>query len=177
MRLSIRCRKAWSFSSLVVLALLPMLASAQVTPVIFERTTIRIDSPPSRGNEAAPSHPSYTYNIEQRPEDAMRLEYIHTLNSLTLGTGVMIVFTAPSMVALPVMNVYTPVDALFITDNGTIEQILPNVVLGELNQAVMAHMPIKAFLFLKAGEVAARGIRPRDMVAGSAFTPAPPMME
>lgn len=154
-------------------------AVAQVTPVIFERAAIRIDSPPPREKDTKPkpTHPTLTYNIEVRPEDAMRLEYIHTLNMLTDDSGVMIEFTAPSMVALPIMKVYTPVDALFVSDTGVVVQILPNVTLGDLTQEVLAHEPVKAFLFLKAGSVAARGIRPQDIITGPMFTPAPPVME
>ena len=145
-----RFRPMFRFSRFALLLLMPICAFAQVTPVIFERASIRIDSPAPRAADAepVPTHPSYLYQVEVRPEDAMRLEYIHTLNTLSEGNGVMIAFTAPSMVALPVMNVYTPVDALFVADNGVVEQILPNVVLGELTQAVMAHGPVKAFLFL-----------------------------
>lgn len=159
--------------------LLPFFAVAQVTPLIFERATIRIDSPAPKEKDktAKPTHPPIAYDTEVRPEDAMKLEYIHTLNTLTETNGVMIAFGAPSMVALPMMKVYEPVDALFISDNGTVVQILPNVTLGQMSQEILAHEPVKAFLFLKAGQVAARGIRPQDIVSGSMFTPAPPVME
>lgn len=101
---------------------------------------------------------------EIRPEDALRLEYIHSLNELNDSTGVMIAFGAPSMVPLPALQTPTPVDAFFISNNGTIIQIYPNVVLGELKQDVMAQVPVKAFLFLRSGSAAARGIRPHDVV-------------
>ena len=157
----------------------PLAASAQVTPLIFERAKIRIDSPPVREKDKTPkpTHAPLSYDIEVRPEDAMKLEYIHTLNTLTETNGVMIAFAAPSMVALPMMKVYSPVDALFINDAGVVVQILPNVTLGQMAQEVAAHEPVKAFLFLKAGQVAARGIRPQDVVTGNMFTPNPPVME
>lgn len=173
-----RCHRRLPFVSVLGL-LLPMVALAQVTPLIFERTAIRIESPAPREKDTTPkpTHPPITLDVEVRPEDALKLEYIHTLNTLSDTSGVMIAFTAPSMVALPILKVYTPVDALFISDNGTVTQILPNVVLGELNQQIMAHEPVKAFLFLKAGLAATQGIRPRDVVAGSMFTPTPPLLE
>ncbi len=139
----------WHRLSIVacVALLFAISAHAQVTPVIFERASIRLESPPPREKDTKPkpTHTPYNYSIEVRPEDAMRLEYIHTLNTLTDDSGVMIEFTAPSMVALPIMKVYTPVDALFVADTGVIVQILPNVTLGELTQEVLAHEPVKAF--------------------------------
>lgn len=163
--------------------------AAQVTPVIFERETIRIESPVPKavsaakpGEAATPpaevpaTHSPLVYEVEIRPEDALKLEYIHTLNALTDTTGVMIAFTAPSVVALPAYQVSTPVDALFITDNGTVGQILPNVVLADMTQEIVSAFPVKAFLFLKSGTAVSRGIRPQDIVVGKKFNPAPPFL-
>lgn len=155
-------------------------AYAQVTPVIFERAPIRIDPiavVAVKEGETAPVRSVSAYDVEVRSEDALKLEYIHTLNTLTDDTGVAIVFSAPTLVSLPYMQVFTPVDALFVAEYGTILQILPNVVLGEMQQEIMAKEPVRAFVFLKAGEVAARQILPRDLIAGSMFTPAPPVMQ
>jgi hypothetical protein len=75
------------------------------------------------------------------------------------------------------MKVYTPIDVLFVADDGTLLQIMPNVMLGNITQTLQAHAPIKAFLFLKAGEAAARAIRPHDVVVGNMFTAAPAIQE
>ena len=154
-------------------------ALAQVTPLVFEREAIRIESPAPKASdkEAKPGHTPLSFNTEIRPEDALRLEYIHMLNNLTDTSAVMIAFTAPSIVALPPFKVPTPVDALFVMDDGTVAQILPGVVLENMSQEIVAHAPVKAFLFLKAGTVAKMQIRPRDLVIGKRFTPAPPVME
>ncbi len=154
---------------------------AQVTPLIFERENITIQSPlprvPKEGETAPPSHPPLVYDVEIRPEDALRLESIHMLNNLTDASGVMIAFTAPSVVALPALQAPTAVDALFVMQDGTIAQILPNVILADITQEIVAREPIKAFLFLKAGTVAAQKIRPLDVVSGKKFTAAPPLLK
>ena len=161
-------------------------AFAQVTPLIFERESISIESPSDPVITAAkdapakktyPPHEPFTYDVEIRPEDALRLEYIHSLNELNDSTGVMIAFLAPSMVPLPVWQTPTPVDALFIANDGTILQIYPNVILSELRQEVMAPMPIKAFLFLRSGSAVARGIHPHDVVTSKKFLAAPPLLK
>ncbi len=159
----------WLVSAL--LALSPLASLAQTGSLIFERASIRITPTISEdtSSEATAVRAVSTYDIEQRPEDALRLEYIHTLNTLTASTGVMIVLESSSIAAVPAMNVYTPIDVLFVADDGMIIKIIPNLVLGDLQQQVQARAPIKAFLFLKSGEAAARDIRPRDMVSGSMF--------
>lgn len=171
---------AWHVSAIFLVSL-TLLASAQAqsTSLIFERTEIRIDSPPvdEKEKNPKPPHPSVRYDVEVRGEDALKLEYIHTLNTLTPTTGVMLVFDSPSIASLPMMKVYTPVDALFVADDGTLLQISPKVTLGEMTQNVQARGPVKAFLFLKAGEAAARGLHPRDTVAGTMFSPPLPAQE
>lgn len=163
--------------TLISLCLLTQASAATAqTALIFERAEIRIEAPLTADSDT-PAHPPYKYTVELRPEDALRLEYIHTLNTLTTDTGVMIAFAAPTIVALPPMNVYTAVDAIFIAEDGTILQITPNITLGEMTQEVKARAPVKAFLFLKAGEAAAQKLQPRDIVYGRMFTPAPPRQE
>lgn len=169
----------------IALLFLAAPALAQTGSVIFERADIRIDPVAPTPSIAAENDPSATpsprsavsYNIEVRSEDALQLEYIHTLNTLTSTTGVAIVFNAPSIVALPRMQVFTPVDVLFVAEDGTILQIYPNVTLAELHSDVVASNPVQAFVFLKAGEVAAKRILPRDIIAGPMFYPPPPVME
>lgn len=170
----------WSKAALLVLVFTSA-AWAQIQPVIFERETITITAPTIQSKKddemAMTLHPPLAIDVEIRPEDALRLEYIHMLNNLTDSSGVMIAFLAPSVVALPPLKVPTPVDALFVMNDGKISQILPNVLLSDLNQEIVAKEPIKAFLFLKAGMVARSMIRPGDIVSGRKFTPAPPLMQ
>lgn len=165
-------------SALAAIALASSVAAAQ-TPLVFERAKIRIDATLSAKEVKENTEPraALNYSVELRPESALNLENIHTLNLLTPTTGVVISFTAPSIVALPAMKVYTPVDVLFVAEDGTILQIMPEVVLGEIAQTLQARDPIKALLFIKSGEAQLRGIRPRDVVAGSMFTPAPAVQE
>ncbi len=153
-------------------------ALAQV-PIIFERTDISINPAPLGGKngEVVLQRPAVKYNIELRSEDALQLEYVHTLNTLTDTTGVMILFNTPTAAPLPAWQVFTPVDAVFIADTGEILQMLPNVTLAEMQQDISAKEPVKAFLFLKAGQIKTSLLRPHDMVAGNMFTPAPAVMQ
>lgn len=167
-------------SMLTLLVLAPMSATqAQPKSLIFERAEIRITPQTIRtpDQEVALTRPPVRVDVELRGEDALTLEYIHTLNTLDTKTGVMILFTSPAIAALPAMKVYTPVDVLFVADDGTILQISPNMVLGELTQTIQAKAPVKAFLFMQSGAAAANGFRPRDTVMGHMFLPPAPSQE
>ena len=169
-------RALWRISGFAILAALPLLANAQM---IFERTQIHIESPATNDKDknAKPPHATLVYDIEVRREDALKLEYIHTLNTLADDTGTMVVLDSPAMLPVPAFKDYTPVDVVFIAEDGMVVQITPNLKLGELSQDVVAKVPVKALLFLKAGQASARGMHPRDMVIGSMFTQAPPTVE
>lgn len=165
---------------LAALALLWVALPAHAQGLIFERENIRIESPagaPAADGKPRATHAPLTFDVEVRPEDALRLEYIHTLNALADNSGVVIAFAAPTIVSLPALKVPTPVDTLFVAENGMIIQILPNTVLADLTQEIVAHKPIKAFVFLKAGTVKAQEIKPQDIIRGSTFSAAPPVME
>ncbi len=174
------CRRPSRFNRLIAVLLL-VAAPAFAQPLVFERADIRIDPvaivPIKPGDTTAPPRVPITYNTEVRAEDAMKLEYIHTLNTLTDSTGVVIAFSAPSLAALPRMQVFTAVDALYVAEDGTIMKIYPDVVLAELAQDIYSSEPIKAFVFLKSGQVDARGILPKDIISGPMFYASPPVMQ
>jgi uncharacterized membrane protein (UPF0127 family) len=168
----------------ILLFALPSIASAQASPVIFERQDIVIlpadvsAQTNEQGREIPPpeNHPSLRFSVEIRPEDAMKLEYIHTLNTLTDTTGVMIAFTLPTLVSLPTFTVSTPVDVLFVDQQGIILQMLPGVIPANITQDIMAKEPVRAFIYLRNGIIKAKNIRPGDRVESTVFTPPPPVI-
>ena len=157
-----------------------MLAAPALAQVLFERTDIQINPAPlgGRNGEVTLQRPPVKLNIELRGQDALQLEYIHTLNTLSNDTGVMVVLNEPAVVPLPAWQVYTPLDALFVSGTGEIVQIVPNVNLGNMQQDIESKTPIKAFLLLRAGQVKADLIRPHDVVVDdSIFDPGPAVMQ
>lgn len=159
---------------------------AAFAQVIFQREKLTISPPPQTQQQAEmikepdmrpPARTSHDFMVEVRSEEALALEYIHTLNALGEKDGVMIVFAAPSLVSVPPMRVYKPVDILFISEEGEILQILPNITPAEINRDIQSPQPVSAFLYLRAGEVAARDIRPRDIVTHNAFNNRPVILQ
>jgi uncharacterized membrane protein (UPF0127 family) len=156
----------------------------QTNPLIFERQTITLIP---QGDTAQPSANSplsgppaprvgAQFNVEVRSEEALKLEYIHSLNTLQDNTGVMIAFSAPTLAPLPFMRVYTALDVLFVADDGTILQIYPGHVPATTTTEVLAEQPIRALIYLKSGRVAALDIKPHDRIQSSLFTPPPPLL-
>jgi hypothetical protein len=170
----------WLISAFYVAAL-PLPAYAQMVferaKIIIQPATLPATEPAKNDQPPPPARAPIPLEVELRNEDALRLEYIHELNTLSPDTGVMIALGIPEITPLPAMSVFTPVDAIFVDEEGVIIQILPTVILGEMTRSIAARRPIKAFLFLKAGQATARAIRPHDIVVGSSFTPPPPVQE
>jgi uncharacterized membrane protein (UPF0127 family) len=120
---------------------------------------------------------AWQFNVEVRPEDALRLDYIQALTTLKDTTGVMIAFGAPTIVPLPYFRVQQPTDVLFVDNEGVILQIYPGHIPIDLSREIYANKPVKAFIYLKAGMVAQYGIRPRDVVQSTVFNPPPPLLQ
>ncbi len=152
--------------------------SPTTAALLLEQATIRIEAGkqiPITGTNGQPSgtlpaHPPITFNVELRPEEALRLEYIHTLNTLTPDSGVMIVLDTPTIMALPAMNVFTPVDALMLDETGRISQVTPSVILADIKQPIRSKKPIKAIVFLQAGQAAASSLVAGDSAVGHMFS-------
>lgn len=181
----------------------PALSQAQspVHPLIFSREQIHIEAPAPSATPATPTpppaagdappaavtpadskppatiHAPLLFDVELRPQEALQLEYIHSLNALTDNSGVLLALSRPAIAALPAYQVPTAVDALFVADDGRILQIYPQVVLAELTQQITPPGPIRAFLFLRSGRAQLAGIRPGDYVRASVFTPPPPLLK
>ena len=164
-----------------------MLMGAESAPIIFQRESIRIlptapEKPTEQTTEASPQNtipnPRFpiVYSVEIRDERALGFDYIHALNQLNTTNGVLIFFSAPTVTPLPRFQIHKPVDVLFINEQGVILEILPNHIPGEQTQDILANEPVKAWLYIMAGQVAARDIRPHDTVQGNIFTAAPAIM-
>ena len=164
-------------------------------PLIFEREVITImphaepepaAAPPApadpaiiKAPEEAPKAPRapMSFNVEVRPEDALKLEYIQALTQLNDTNGVMIAFGAPTIAPLPYFRVQQATDVLFVDDAGMILQIYPGHVPMDISREIYADKPIKALIYLKEGTVKARDIRPRDVVQSRVFNPPPPLLQ
>lgn len=159
-------------------------------PLIFERETIQIipQQPKESAQQATstssqqPDPPEkermpHSFNVEIRPEDALKLDYIYGLTTLNDTNGVMIAFGAPTIAPLPFFRVQQATDVLFVNDEGVILQIYPGHIPMDVTRDIYADTPIKALIYLKAGVVKALDIRPKDIVQSRVFNPPPPLLQ
>lgn len=165
--------------SILLLTLFPALVLAN-SPVVFQRDSIRflpaasvqvIEEGETEESEAPPTREAFDIKVEIRPQDALRLEWIHTLNKLGEDEGVMIVLNEAMQLPLMPLQVFTPVDVVVADARGLVSQLIPNVVLATLNEDIVANRPTRAFIYLRAGSIDAYGILPNDRIDHPYFTP------
>ena len=156
-----------------------MVTSAS-NPLLFTREVITIvpkQAPLDEDGFPGAPRLDITYLAEVRDERALHLEEMHSLTQLAENSAIAIAYNAPTVIALPRYHVRQKMDVLFVDDEGTILQMLPSHIPAESNAQLISDTPIKAWVYLKEGQIAARDIRPQDRVEGSMFTPPPPIIK
>lgn len=126
---------------------------------------------------APPARMPVKINTEIRSDQALKLDWIASLNRMKDDEGVMILFTPPVQLSLMPMNVYDPLDVLFVDREGRIMQIAPNIDLLNLSDGVQAKSAVRAWFFLKGGEAERLRIQPGDWVQHPLFRPKPTILQ
>lgn len=98
------------------------------------------------------------------------------LSSYEERSGVLLAFTSPTLSPIVGSAQYAPVDILFIDRQGVVTEILPSIMLSELEQEIMPQSPVQAFLFLKSGTCEQLVIAPGDEVEFSLFKKPPTVL-
>lgn len=88
-------------------------------------------------------------------------------------SAVMLVFSTPVMAPVTPSSQYAPLDILFVSKEGKIIQILPNLLLTDLEEDIYPPEPILALLFLKGGACEKFSIQPGDHVEHARFKKPP----
>jgi uncharacterized membrane protein (UPF0127 family) len=134
-------------------------------PLPWQRDSLPADSP------------GVIFSVEIR--DGMTLynqEGWYNLSGLSQKNGLLLLFSAPGIAPLAPMSQYAPLDVLMVDKEGTVIQIMPNLVLANLEEDMMPQSPILAFLFLPGGTCEANGINPGDRVIHKAFKRSPAVL-
>jgi hypothetical protein len=91
-------------------------------------------------------------------------------------SGVMLLFSDPGIAPLSASSQYAPLDVLMIDKEGNIVQIIPNLMMSELEQDILPQQPVRAFLFLKGGMCQQMQIKPGDYVLYKLFRRSPTVL-
>jgi uncharacterized membrane protein (UPF0127 family) len=158
---------------------IPAAQADESTPLFYTRTTIlirRAHVPPPAPpmfpwqKAAEPQNSGLAFDVEVR--DAMTLynqEGWFNLSGPSENSGVLLAFSAPGIAPIVPSQQYVPLDILLIDKEGTIVQIIPNLLLSELQQDIYPEKPVLAFLYLKGGSCADLSISPGDIVEYKLF--------
>jgi hypothetical protein len=160
---------------------------------VFIETTVTLPTPPALEKTAAEQASDaqnavplqepvkekrrYFFDTEIRAEDSLRLEWFLSLDNMPSGRATMIMFDAAEPRTLPPARFFKPIDVLVLGDDGAIIAILPEIILANQTKLISVDLPVKAFMFLRAGEAAQLHIRPKDMVQHALFTLNPTVIQ
>lgn len=171
---------------IVPLFLLASLMAAQVLaqPVIFSRGIITIipsaDAPSLQKNEKAESvdeketppktqRLSHQFNVEIRLLSTLYTQGMFNQQPLGESEGILLVQETAVPIEIVRANIYTPRDVVLLASDGTIQQILPDIMLAEMEESIASRDPVRAVLHLRAGSCEQFDIRPQDRVAHELF--------
>lgn len=97
-----------------------------------------------------------------------------SLASIPAGEGKLFVFSKPQVAHIGHMEVYQPLDVLWVDATGKITSIAPGLNLSQLSQPLVDSRPSKAILLLGGQEAARLSITPGDRLIDSDFFSPPP---
>jgi uncharacterized membrane protein (UPF0127 family) len=171
---------------ILCLSLLPALAQAdQSTPLFYNRAELTIE------RQAAPAPAPLPWLGEVRPQERSGIVFDvevrdaasfynqkdwFNLSGPTDDSGVLLAFAAPTLAPIIRSRQYAPLDILMVDNEGKIVQIVPNIMLADLQREILPKNPILAFLFLKGETCQRLSIAPGDRVVYDIFTTPPTVL-
>lgn len=127
--------------------------------------------------DAAEAQNKLTFTIEVRDGRSLyNQQGWFNLSSYEEQSGVLLAFSSPTQSPIVASKQYAAVDILFIDLQGRITQIVPNIMLAELQEEIVPAAPVLAFLFLKSGTCEKMFIKPGDEVEYSLFKKPPTVL-
>jgi len=159
-----------------ILKFIPKHAHSKVETVKEVKEEKQGDSKPT---EILPSLPRVAkeFDVEVRPLGFLAQHDFLAHQPFTDKGGMLILIDPPQRIALTSTNLLAKVDVLFVTEDGLITQIAPDVLLPGLQEPIDTENPIHAFIFLKAGMAKASDIEPGDHVESTVFKTHPVLLE
>lgn len=120
-----------------------------------------------------PMHERKTLRVITRTDQLSTQQGIITQYRIDEAHGVLTLFPFAEPRYLMPEPIATPVDVLFISEDGVIQQIAPQLNLSMIADDIEVDFPVKALLFMKAGLVESWKIAPGSRVEHSMFHPKP----
>lgn len=164
-------------------ALAASAAADESAPLFYTRTSVRIvrAAPPADAflpwEDKIRGDKGVVINAEMREGAVMYNQRgWFNLSSPSPDGGVLLVFSAPAMAPVAPSSQYAPLDILMIDKEGRIVQIVPGILLSDLQEDIYPPSPVVALLFLQGGLCERAGIRPGDYVEHALFKKPPTVL-
>lgn len=176
----------------LLICVFPLVAKAEEMPLFYMRTQIVIvprqvapDPPPQtpvasalpwlKDNTQPQAQPpqavaqGVVFDTEQRDARTVHTAGWINLSQMAGSQALMLVFPSPVIAAIRPVRDYSPYDILTVSEEGQILQILPNLVLADLQQPYQTPSAIKAIIYLRGGTCDTKAIAPGDRVMNKLF--------
>ena len=187
------------FIILVISLLLPITIFAE-TPVIYSKTIIKIvpsqiqiakeDGKKTDKNEEKKAVDSKTgdmlpnlkriskeFSVEIRPLSFLTQHDFISSQPFTDKEGMMMLVEPVQISELKSSNLFGKVDVLFVSEDGVVTKIAPNLNLAELAEPVSSEKPIRALIFLKNNMAKISDIQPSDIIENPIFKSHPVILQ
>lgn len=120
-------------------------------------------------SEAIP-YPALTWSMEIRDAALFyKQEGWYSLSSPATGQGVMLLFGVPQIAPITASHYFVPLDIVLVNEQGKIIQMLPRLVLADMQEDIFPEQPIAAFIFLASGTIESEALSLGDWVEYKAF--------
>lgn len=110
----------------------------------------------------------HVFNIEIADTHDKQQKGLMYRENIADDYGMLFVYTRVQETSMWMKNTPSPLDMLFIDNDGKILRIAENAKPFD-ERAISSHFPVRATLEIKGGQVAARGIKVGDIVYNSYF--------
>lgn len=160
---------------------LPLMGAAALStgnnPVVYSIGTLEIVTPPNSTGLVEESGEPVTLSTQIRPASTFGDPGLLLNSPLRPGDSYLIPLDETRSYALQYARVYTPVDILAIDPEGTIQSIVPNLVMHDITRPIPLPAGTSAVLYLAGGEAEMLHILPRQRVTHKLFTPPPRILQ
>jgi uncharacterized membrane protein (UPF0127 family) len=183
------------FLFLIPLIFLAFPALAQHQPTfVYAKTIIRIipkampEPAPAANNDKKPtvdpsgmmpvlSRGPKEFTVEVRTPSFLAQKDFISLQPFTDREGMLILVDPPARAQISATHMIASADVLFVDADGIIIKIAPNLKLSTLTETIDSELPIRAFVYLKAGTTAADDIAIGDRIENNAFKTHPQVIQ
>lgn len=182
--------------TIIIMSLLISATTYAGTPVIYSKTLIKIIPKQSQTNSETVKKDSRNasdskisdmlptlkrtakeFSVEIRPISFLSQKDFISNQPFTDREGMMIMVESPQILQLKASSLFGKVDVLFVTEDGKILDIMPNITISDLTDPISSEKPIKAFIFLQNNMTKTSDIKTGDIIENAIFKSHPTILQ